>query len=103
MTPEEKWILFLEKNPAFFALCKNALALRILEKLGDGPKSAKAIKEIFSGERDRAIRLALNALVEAKAAAVVRLEAKDIYVITPAAGKELSSLYGKAGRFFIAK
>lgn len=103
MKPEDEWILFLEKNPAFFELCKDALAMRILEKLGSGSKSIAALKKSFPNESERVLRLALKKLVEAKAAVAVRLESMDFYAITPDCGKELLCFYGKPGGFFIAK
>lgn len=103
MKPEDELVLFLEKNPGFFELCKDALAMHILEKLGSGSKSIAVLKKSFPNERDRALRLALKKLVEAKAAVAVRLETMDFYAITPDCGKELLCLYKKTGGFFIAK
>ena len=101
MKPEDEWILFIERNPSFFKLSKDAFSLEVLEKIGDGSKSIAGLKIFFPGTSERKIRLSLKKLVEYKVIASVKLDSKDFYVIT-GDGKKLLSAYEKVSKFFKA-
>ncbi len=101
MSPEDKWILFLERNPSFFKLSKDSFSLNVLEKVGAGSKSTTGLKKFFPGISERKLRISLNRLIEYNVIASVMLGSKNFYIITDN-GKKLLSEYKKVSKFFKA-
>ncbi len=99
MAIEDKWILFLERNPQFYELSKGDFFIRFLEKISEGSKSFHELKVIFPEIEENDMQIIMDALLKLGVVSSNRVGLKIFFTLA-AQGKKLLSAYKATHKFF---
>jgi hypothetical protein len=102
MDPHEEFILFLEKNPAYYVIMKSQLYIEVLEKLARKPLSRPALKNRFPEVETSDLDLIVESLVEIGLVSRFRAGENFVYYSNDK-GKLFLEKYAKTKRHFLGK
>jgi hypothetical protein len=92
MTPQEKFIAFLEDHPGYFSVSKSDLYIHILSTIEQQAIDMNSLSCELRGIEIDDLELMLNSLVALKLIGVIKTGSRTIYYITDNA-KEFLELY----------
>lgn len=101
MDPASEWILFLEKNPHFFEICKGDFFISILESIEKAPKSFATLHKLFPEIEEKDLQEIMGVLQQMKIATVSENPFGIFFELGPE-GKRLLAAYRKTKKFYTA-
>lgn len=99
MDPASDWILFLEKNPHFFEICKGDFFISILEAMEKAPQSMAGLKKRFPEIEEKDLDEIMGVLQEMKIVSVSD-NPMGIFFDLASQGKKLLYAYKKTKKFY---
>lgn len=102
MNAQEEFILFLEKNPAYYVIMKSPLYLDVLEALSKKPISITQLKTLFPRVDSSDLSLIVESLLEIGLLSKFRA-GENLIQYTNDQGKEFLEKYNRTRGSFVGK
>jgi hypothetical protein len=99
MAIEDKWILFLERNPQFYELSRGDFFIRFLEKISEGAKGFHELTVLFPKIEEKDLYVIMDSFLKLGVVSSNRVGLKIFFTLT-VQGKKLLSAHKATHKFF---